>query len=339
MPDLKFCAHYPFSSEARSYAKEEGIRLDANSINGGKERLRQGLQDGRLKLIATELEVDLQNHISYYAASRAILAAWANNYAKRRMAVAESKAASDYLKSSPDRAAEYPQKLATSLGISFFPAKQEEGGEEKGKFLIPFWQYLAYAPQDIHFKLSNMELSQGFVKISQAQKVRIIEEAVRKRLEEAPLPKIKEVPKEISQAISGLAQYIPKENLQPLKIDAKDFPPCIKKMLDDMFNSINVPHSGRVALAIYLIRAGLDDDKINSIFANAPDYSAETSLYQISFIRKKGYLMPSCKTMDTYGLCMAECRCNNPVNFRSEVHGKFARQTMVGEKKGDGIDV
>jgi len=323
MADLKFCAHYPFSDEAKQYVKDKNMQIGEMALKGAKERLLQGLRDGEIKTASTTLEAELEAQIASYAASRAILAAWGNNYAKRRMAVAESKAASRYLSLSHDRNAGYVKKAASLFGMDFL-----EDEKDNQKFYLPFYHYLLYTPRDIHFKLSNMELKKGLVKVSQKQKERILEEAIRKRLEESPMPKMKNPPEEIKKIIAQLQPLLPKEVIEPIKIEKKDFPPCILQMMDNLSASINVPHSGRLALAIYLIKAGLTNEQINALFSHAPDYSKETTLYQVEYIRKKEYSMPSCSTMDTYGICMAECRCSNPAKYRDAIHGKFAKASM-----------
>jgi DNA primase large subunit len=249
--------------------------------------------------------------------------------------VAESKTASDYLKNSQDRTSNYFELLASSLKIKITPANASDVQGRKGVFLIPFSSYLLYTPRDIHFKLSNMELDNGNVKVTQHQAERILEEAIRKRLDESALPRMHEPSQQIKNAIMRLSAFLPKEKIEPSKIEKKDFPPCILKLIEHLNSSINVPHSGRLALAIYLIKAGLTDEQIDSVFSGAPDYNKETTIYQIQYIRKKAYSVPSCKTMDTYGICIALCRCNNPANYREALHSKFAALPMQAQKEAE----
>ncbi|MFH1094781.1 MAG: hypothetical protein V1728_01025 [Candidatus Micrarchaeota archaeon] len=332
MVDLRFCAHFPFSDEAKDYARLLKLSLDEEALRGGEERLKQALGPAGEIKPGLELESDLAGRLLHYAASRMILAAWKNRYAIRRMAVAESKLAHKFLRSEGDKRAGYAPKLAASLGILFTEAPN--AGRE-ALFLLPFWQYLLYTPRDVHYKLVNMPLASGFVTVSGEQRLRILEEAVKKRLEDGPLPALKEPPAEITAAIKRLEPLLPRETLAPTQIGAKDFPPCIRKMLDDLAMSINVPHSGRLSLAIYLIKAGLSDEQIVSVFSHAPDFSKETTAYQVNYIRQKAYSMPSCATMDTYGLCIAACRCFSPVKYKEAVHGRYARESMASSGQAE----
>ena len=327
MPELKFYAHYPFTDEAKEYAKKIKLQLTDDTLKMGEERIRQALEDGKIKLISSSIESELQSHLASYAASRLILAAWDSMYVRGRVAVCESKAANAYLNSKEDKQANYDSFLAKSFNISFF--------KENNHFKIPFYDYLMHCPKDIKYKLTNMELQNGLVKITESQKSRILEEAVRKKLE-APSKKLANPSPQIKKAIARLGKYLPREKLEPIKIEQKDFPPCIQKMINDLQNSQNVAHSGRLSLAIYLIRAGLKDEQIAAVFQKAPDYNKETTEYQIKHIRSKGYSMPACKTMDTYGLCIAKCRCNSPLHFRHALHGRFAQATIHKDGETDG---
>ena len=117
----------------------------------------------------------------------------------------------------------------------------------------------------------------------------------------------------------------------------------MKKLIDDLRGSINVPHLGRVALAVYLIKAGLSDEHIGQLFSSAPDYNADTTKYQVAYTRQKAYSMPSCSTMDSWGVCVANCRCFNPTKFKQAIHGRYAKESMSqtahGEQGDSGAEV
>ncbi len=318
MSDLKFFAHYPFSDQAKEFVRKEQFQLDATSVSLGKERLRQALEDGKLKVISSNMESDLKSHLIAYASSRAILACWDNAYARARTAVCESKSAREYLNSQLDQQCGYDEFLAQSFGLNFIKNSQNQ---VEHSFKLAFYDYLRYCPLDIKYKLTNMELSAGFVKLTNAQRTRILEEAIRRKLE-TPIPKIKMQNQYISDAIVQLSAFLPKQKIEPSSISREDFAPCINKMLSDLQSSQNVAHSGRLSLAIYLIKAGLSDVQIVSVFEKAPDYNKETTAYQIKYIRNKEYTMPSCKTMQVYGLCVSDCNCGSPLRFKARFHSK-----------------
>jgi len=336
MTDLRFASHFPFSAEARAYVREQKLQLDAAALADGEARIKEGLTSGALKLVQADIETAQRQQIMAYAASRFILSAWANRWAHRRMAVAESKRAHDYLQGSADIRAGYLLKLAGAFGMELVQTLGTGDSSEK-TYSLPFWQYLPNAPRDVHYKLANMPLAAGRVTVSAHQAMRMTEEAVRHRLEE-PMAAMAEMPPELKPIIERLSALIPKESVAASKIEQKDFPPCIQKLLSDLARSINVPHLGRLALAVYLIRAGLDDEKICAIYSSAPDYDADTTRYQVEYTRKKAYSMPSCTTMDSWGVCVAQCRCFSPLKFKQEVHGKYAQASLSQTAHGEGAE-
>ena len=321
MADLLFASHYPFSSEAKEWVKQVGMQINSDAVALGEQRAEACLKDGAIPQRASELEADLRAEVLSYAASRVIAACMSNRFTTSRLAVGEAKRASAYLRSASDQSNGYVEKVAMELSLHFEPSGQA--------YFLPVWEYLLNTPRSIDYKLTVRELAGGRVKVSGHQRLRIIEEAVRKRVEGAPLPKLKEWPTEVKEAAARLVKLLPKEDIAPSAIATEDFPPCIHKLIEDLRTSVNVPHNGRYALAIYMVRAGLPDEQIVKLFQNAPDFSPETTAYQVKYIRQKGYSMPSCSTMDTYGTCIADCRCGTPTNFRKKTHGTNAEKSKV----------
>jgi DNA primase large subunit len=59
----------------------------------------------------------------------------------------------------------------------------------------------------------------------------------------------------------------------------------------------------------------MGEDAIAGIYSQLPDYSEKTTRYQIHHLRRKGYNVPSCATVMSYGLCCAVCRVGNPIRW------------------------
>jgi hypothetical protein len=96
------------------------------------------------------------------------------------------------------------------------------------------------------------------------------------------------------------------------------FPPCIRKILSDIKNGKNVPHSARFTLASFLLNIGVPRDKIVNVFSNLPDFDYEKTLYQVEHIfglRGRGvrYSCPSCSTLKVWNLCPSDCPLPHPV--------------------------
>jgi DNA primase large subunit len=321
MADLLFCAHYPFTREAKDYVSKHGLELASSLVEKAELRVRAALSEGRIRK-AADLQDAQEEELVLYAAARMIVSAANNRYLINRYAVAEAKRASDYLSSDLSAHHAYVDAVAAEFGITF-----ERSGNQ---FLVPLANYLSFTPRSIDYKLTNREVASGKVKVNSHERIRMLEEAVRKRIE-GSLPVRAEFPAEIKAAGARVAALLPKLEATVVKVGQENYPPCIKKLIEDLAMNINVPHTGRVALAIYLVGAGVADDRIVEYFRHAPDFSEKTTRYQVEYIRKRKYSMPSCATMDSYGICVAECHCGSPLNYRDSIHGRRLRE--MEEKK------
>jgi len=321
MGDLAFCAHYPFSKRAKEYVSERGMELTSLLVEKAEERVRLAVVDGKVRRVA-ELPSAQEEELALYAACRMIVSAAASRYLINRYAIAEAKRAGDYLSSDDSARPENVDEVAREFDVTF--EKSENG------YLVPLAAYLHYTPRSIDYKLTNRDVASGKVRVNRHERIRMLEEAVRKRIE-GSLPIRAAFPKGINEAGARILALLPKLEATVIHVGQENYPPCIRKMLEDLSLYINVPHTGRVALAIYLVNAGVKDEAIVEYFRHAPDFSEKTTQYQVSHIRAKKYRMPSCATMDSYGICVAECRCGSPLNFRANTHG--ARLERIASEK------
>lgn len=324
MPDLVFCSHYPFSSASKEFASSQGLELTSSLIEKAEERAKEALVNGKIRRSA-ELSDAREEELIIYAGARMIISSANNRYLINRYAVAEAKRAGDYLASDDGPHPEYIDSMASEFGITF---------EKKGiAYLVPLAKYLAYTPRSIDYKLVNRDVLGGQVRVNRHERIRMLEEAIRKKIE-GSLPIRADFNAEIKAAGARIIALLPKLETVMVKLGQENYAPCIRKLLDEMSMNINVPHTGRVALAIYLVNAGLPNEKIVDCFRLAPDFSEKTTRYQIEHIRARKYRMPSCSTMDSYGICVADCRCGTPLHFRDALHGRRLRR-MEAEHGGE----
>jgi len=98
------------------------------------------------------------------------------------------------------------------------------------------------------------------------------------------------------------------------------FPPCIKAILETLLAGENLSHHQRFALASFLINIGAEIDAILELFRRSPDFNEKIARYQIEHIAglrgsRKRYLPYSCATMNSLGLCIADCNVKNPLVY------------------------
>lgn len=246
-----------------------------------------------------------------------IVSALDNRYFAAKYAVAEAKRAMSYIRSENEMNV---NKLTKDLGLHF---------KKKGdNYLIHFTEYLKSSPGSPEYFLINKDLSKGYVKVTKHERNRLLEEAIRLRIKKT-LPKKGKIPDIYKKEVEASAKKIIKELPGPVSKEIKfsgDIAPCIQKLLDDLYANKNLSHHARWSLAIYLNKTGKSKEEILNIFSNSPDFNLSIAEYQIKYIKEKGYSMPSCTTMKTYGLCIANCRCFNPLKYRRGMERRSERR-------------
>ena len=322
MADLLFCSRYPFTSQAKDYVSGSGLELTSTLVDKAEQRVSNALVSGKIKKTA-DLPEAHEEELALYAGARMIVSASNNRYIINRYAVAEAKRAGEYLAADDSFNSDYVALVAGEFGIKF---------EKQGKsYLVPLAAYLSFTPRSMDYKLTNRQVAGGKVLVSSHERLRMLEEAVKKKIE-ATLPIRAKFSEEIQEAGKRMLSLIPKLEILATKVGQENYPPCIKKLIEDLALSINLPHTARVALAIYLVNADAPADRIVDYFRTAPDFSEKTTRYQVEQIRGRKYNMPSCSTMDSYGICIAECRCGTPLRYRDAIHGARLRR-LEAEKK------
>ncbi|MEM4976597.1 MAG: hypothetical protein QXT64_04660 [Desulfurococcaceae archaeon] len=109
--------------------------------------------------------------------------------------------------------------------------------------------------------------------------------------------------------------------------------PCMKKLLEDCRNGINLSHNARVALTAYLLNIGFSVDEVVEVFRTQPDFNERVTRYQVNYIASydgegKPLIPYSCAKMKEMGLCVRDCGTKNPLN-----HNKTRNQVeLVGVK-------
>jgi DNA primase large subunit len=82
-----------------------------------------------------------------------------------------------------------------------------------------------------------------------------------------------------------------------------DWPPCFESAVSELNQGVNVNHTGRVFLAAFSKSIGLPQEQTCSFFANAPDYSADTTSYQVNQIYERDYTPHGCSALKTSARC------------------------------------
>ncbi len=300
MDGLEFAVRYPFTPEAKKVI--EGTSLTERMVELGLDRVRKALK-GESSVRMAFRESDKREEIASFAAARMILGHLRNSFITGKFAVNESKIVRSHL----EREEEGTLKaVASHFGINTT--------KRKDRMVLDLPTYVKYSPHSPHYRLINRRLVKGSVEVTPAERNRLIEEAVKRHIENIPL--VKDPPDIIKQAGKRLVEELPK-NKTTITVKSGDHPPCIAKLLESAKKHQNLPHHARWYLATYLLTINMSEEEITAIYSNLPDFSDRVTRYQVAHARKKGYNVPSCATVMSYGLCCAMCRISNPLRWHS----------------------
>jgi DNA primase large subunit len=305
MDELDFAVRYPFSPEAKAALDSRATQLNESIVLMASERIKRALKGESGKSAALH-ESDKVNEIASFAAARMLLAFLNNRFITNKFAVSESKRVSAYLDSERD------ESVITRVGHELGFVAEKQGAS----YLVPIPVYLMFCRRDPNYKLINREIRNGHVVVSPHERVRLMEEAARKRIERVPL--LKDPPKIVSDAGKRLIAELPKSDLPQIQVKPGDYPPCIIKLLDSVKKHENLNHQARWFLCVYLMAAGMGDEELVGLYSNLPDFSERITTYQVQHARKKAYTVPACATVTTWGFCCADCRIGSPLYWRGK---------------------
>ena len=299
---LNFACRYPFTEEGKQAIIENDIQINDEIAERGVQRVVAALN--RETQASNPVHIsDQLIEIGSYGAARMMLAHLKNRYLANKFAIGEAKKAFSLMGSETE---ENLGKLRKEFGI--VPLEFE------GKHVVLVETYVRFAPRSIDYRLINRNIRGGFVEISRREALRLVEEAIKLRVENMGIyPNAPEIVKKYSDQLMKL---VPKTAPSKMSFTEGDNPPCIEKMLETAKKHENLGHQGRWSLVVYLINKGLPYEKILEVFSNFPDYDERVASYQIKHAMKRGYGMPSCGMMLSYGLCVADCKCGSPLRWK-----------------------
>jgi len=340
-------ALYPFLTEASEYVNElTEFSLDdlmtglgfKNARKRGYERVLEAFSGEMSKPIFGNEEEAISELLSYPFAR--ILVSCLNEPAfTRRYALAEATAAHSLLKKTVDKDIDAVLDFGKDFGIA--------ASEQNEHIRIYFSDYIRYSlsMKDISWKLINRHMEKGYVTIQRDEFVRLLQEAVRKRIESS-LP-IRDIPDEIRAACEPQVAELKiryEEQRQNLgdadlgEVDFTMFPPCINKALSHVREGVNLAHSMRFAMVSFLLNIGMSSDDVVNAFNVSPDFSEEKTRYQVEHIAGNQYKTPACATMQTYGNCTGRdnicAKIRHPLGYYGALKFIAAKRKEEEEKFG-----
>jgi len=238
--DVVTFAKYPFIQEALAYVKEQGYSVEDIVSRPAYGQVRARGKKRVLSAIANikdEMSLQPEEELLSYPVARMLVSMSQDTYMARRYAVWEAKRASEYLVGEND-----DDLLA--VGKNFGLPARIDGKD----FILHFTDYLRYsAPlRSPDWKLISQKIIGGMVYVSRDRYARLIEEAVREKIQSSVSP----VPEPIAAHLKPYADEITAE-LNKLKgrmnvsvggdVSLDAFPPCMKYLLAELQKGVNLP--------------------------------------------------------------------------------------------------
>jgi len=306
--DFRWYAKYPYDPRAGDILREISLNIDDFMtddlrflIDEAAKRIID-LINGKGSLL---WENDYQEMIKFYLAVL-IVRGSDNEYLYRAYADAEAKRAQSLLRNEDD---EKIIELSKSLGIDV----RKRGAA----FLMKYRDFIEFTKglSPVHWKLFNFRLESGYVKLNKRQVIRVLANVVKKRVYNI-IRSIEVTPDFLSEytirVINQVNIRIDKEKETLLDKDISNYPPCIRKMIDDI--PIGLSHPARFTLVTFLHKMGYSIEEIVDLFRRVPDFNLEKTRYQVEHIlglrgSRIEYEVPSCRKIKSYGMCIPDQIC------------------------------
>ena len=317
--DRKELIKYPFLKESQQLARRHVESLEEFLSSGPGSLALERARDRVIAALAPKREFSEENtqslkpeyEIASYALARVLVSCSGNRSLIDRLARYEAERASFFLETEDP---EIRQFVAWSIGIS------------TGAATMPVTEYVELVPhmRDLRWRLVNRVVQQGTVHLEPGEIDELIRERIRVILvDQMPL----RVPTGICERLEPVTREISaayqQQTLEQFgEIQEEAFPPCISALIQAITTGANLTHMGRFAITSFLHTIGMSITGIAEIFARAPDFDLEKTMYQVEHISGGGgteYTPPSCPTMRTFGLCVnrdKDCeRVNHPLSY------------------------
>jgi DNA primase large subunit len=327
---------YPFLPRAREYVASLGLDFETiPKLQEIRDRAKQRVSSTFMveSALSQEPSPIYEIEIASYALSILYVAGIKDPALIERFALFEAKKVNEHLRKE--------QKSETILDIAK-AFNWEVKKNEDGSIFIHFTKFLEASTKgrlhhDSVWKLVNRIMERGWVSLTPFQLARLLEEDVKKHIEESAKQELGKVPEQIQQDIDELkAEFLKRkpqfeEVFEVIRAQESDYPPCITAMMKRTSQGQHLSHVERFTLVTYLLRQRISVDTIVSLFSNVPDFKEDKTRYQVEHLSgarmgKEPYMPYNCASLQTHGICSGSadpiCRTiRNPLSYHLRKKG------------------
>ena len=311
--DTRMAARFPFLDIASEMAAENQVDIESllssetfeDARKRGVERLEDAIRNSEVSYVPLMKEFDKLTEVMSYPYARMIVSCINDRFLTKRYALSEAVRMNKLLGEEEQWVV---RDIAKALGVK---SELDDDGLK-----MHFSDYLKFSTRikSIEWKLVNTEMRGGYVMLSHEKFDRVLQNALQDKIEsELPLNVPEEYAKLMQRDIDHVSMILAetKNKFSPGysgELNKDHLPPCIRTLLANAQNGVNLPHSGRFAMVSFLHAIGMNSEQILTLFSQSPDFDESKSSYQIKHITGElngtdGYTPPECSTMKTNGIC------------------------------------
>ena len=158
------------------------------------------------------------------------------------------------------------------------------------------------------WRLANSQINKGKITLyneqqysSSAKLARLLRERIKQHIEQEALQKMQNIDMDLALRLAepvGMVRNLlaskASEAITLVGAEESDWPPCMRKIIADLTNGVNVNHFGRVFLASISATLALPEESCIGFFRGAPDFNESTTTYQVKHIYNGEYTPASC---------------------------------------------
>lgn len=298
LQSLQFAAKYPFTPTAKEFLRAERS-IDWSVMERAAQRVADA-QKGEISYIETNDRQLLEREILSFPIAKAIASLCTRTNAARWIA-GEVKRAIKLLRSNNADVQKFAQQF--ELHIS--------------GYTVDVKSYLKYIPKEHAGRLVVQNVRAGHIILDENRIFEVLAEVVSSAIQQGfPVPQQK-IPTSILQDVKDFANKISsrfKEYAREIRAFG-EFAPCMAQIIRALENGDKVSHIARWTVATYLLRRNVSEERVVELFKATPNFNEKRTRYHIEHIKRKGYTVPSCEVIDSYGLCIAKCGIKSPLQY------------------------
>ncbi len=328
---LRFCAKYPFTQEAaEKVLKDFNLdEIDDKFIEKTEHRIEAALKDSdepkkHRRMIEDAWEETLLQETVSYPLTKITTALTNDRYISRKVAGNEASKTRHYLEMENS-------KKKRRIAEETLPI--EKTGNQEKPYKIALKNYLDVKPKEDRYKLVNMPIEDGYIYLEEDDVTKLVSEHVYRSILNTEKPE--KPPEELENLSNEVKKYradtYTSEDYG--KPEIKAFPPCMKKIYNNLQAGKDVGHQARFVLATFMVNIGMKIEEMLKPFRGQSKFDEEKTRYYLRHAKgKEGggteYNAPSCDKIESYGLCAKECNTSHPLSYY-----KYRKKKMNEEEE------